>query len=561
MPQTYAYTSQIWPPVLTVLLLIVLAIYAWRRRVIPGALPFMIGCMFAAMWMAGSVMEYLALEGATKLFWVKFQVSFQLPYITAYTCFFLEYTWPGRWLTRRNITLLFIPPLLVLGLILTNNLHLWIWRDFRFAGARLPLFGVGAWFAIAYAYGLAIVNFIAAGWLFIHSPQHRSPVAFLFAGLVLAYTAYLLQRTYILQPNLLIDVLAVAFTSLMFAIALFGFRIFDPISLAHNTAIEQLQAGILVLDPQGRIMSLNPAAERIFETPASRVKGRLIHELLPACSDRLASGPGGTDTEIDLRSGLEMRHYILAISLLKDWRGLDVGRLLLLQDITEQQRTQAQLVEQQRALATLNERERLARELHDNLGQAIAAAHLQASAAKLLLARGEAAQAGECLDILLDTTLQAEADMREYLLGSQSVVSAGHLFFAALRDYLILFTRQSGLPVELSVLPELEGQDLPQTVAIQLLRIIQEALSNVRKHARATSASLAFTVRGELLQITISDNGQGFEPAALAAKQAGGYGLRSMRERAEELGGGLRIISHPGQGTLVIVNTPVTRER
>jgi PAS domain S-box-containing protein len=561
MPRTYAYTSQIWPPVLTVLLLIVLAIYAWRQRVMPGALPFMIGCLFAAMWMAGSVMEYLALEGATKLFWVKFQVSFQLPYITAITCFFLEYTWPGRWLTRRNITLLSIPPLLVLGLILTNNLHRWIWRDFIFEGTRLPLFGVGAWFAIAYAYGLAIVNIIASAWLFFRSPQHRLPVACLLAGLVMAYTTYLLQRTYILQPDLLLDVLAVAFANLMFAVALFGFRIFDPISLAHKTAIEQLQAGILVLDPQGRIMSLNPAAERIFEAPASRVKGRFIDELLPAYSDGLVAGPGGTEIEIDLKSGQEICHYSLVISLLKDWRGLEVGRLLLLRDITEQQRNQAQLLEQQRALAILNERERLARELHDGLGQTLAATHLQASTAKLLFARGEAVQLSECLDILADTTLQAEADVREYLLGAQSVISADHLFFATLREYLKRFTRQYSLPVELSVLPELEGQDLPQTVALQLLRIIQEALSNVRKHARATSARLAFTVSGELLQISICDNGQGFEPTAVAAEQAGGYGLRSMRVRAEELGGCLKVISHPGRGTQVIVKVPVTRER
>jgi signal transduction histidine kinase len=167
----------------------------------------------------------------------------------------------------------------------------------------------------------------------------------------------------------------------------------------------------------------------------------------------------------------------------------------------------------------------------------------------------------ECLDILADITLQAEADMREYLLGTQAGISVDHPFFAALREFLGRYTRQYNLPVELRVPPELEEQGVSQTAAIQLLRIIQEALSNVRKHARATSARLAFTVTGDLLQIAICDNGQGFEPTAMAAKQAGGYGLRSMRERAEELGGCLGVISHPGQGTQVIVKVPVTRER
>jgi signal transduction histidine kinase len=248
-------------------------------------------------------------------------------------------------------------------------------------------------------------------------------------------------------------------------------------------------------------------------------------------------------------------------SILKDWRGLEAGHLLMLWDVTEQRLAQAQFLEQQKSLATLQERERLARELHDSLGQALATTHLHASSAKLLFARGEAAQMSECLDILAGITLQAEADMREYLLGTQTVISVDHPFFATLREFLRRYTRQYNLPVELSVPPELEQQGVPQTAAIQLLRIIQEALSNVRKHARATSARLAFTVTGGLLQITLCDDGQGFEPAAVAVGQAGGFGLRSMRERAEELGGCLGVTSHPGQGTQLIVKVPVSREQ
>lgn len=559
MVWAYAYTPQIWPPVLTIILLIVLATYAQRRRSVPGAIPFMISCLFAALWMAGSVMEYLALDGTTKFLWVKFQVSFQLPYITATTCFFLEYTWPGRWLTRRNLVLLSIPVLLILGLLLTNNLHHWIWRDFIFEGGRLPLLGAGAWFAIAYAYGLAVGNIIATARLFNRSPQHRLPAAFMLTGLVLAYTTYLLQRIYILQPNLLLDVLGVAFASLMYIIALFGFRIFDPVSLAHRTAIEQLQAGILVLDPQGRIVSLNPAAEGILGVSEKKAKDHPVKAFLPACPDEPLAENGEIEIKFDHRASQETRYYTLSISPLKDWRGLEVGRLLMLRNVTEQKKAQAQIVEQQRALATLNERERLARELHDSLGQTLAATHLQASTAKLLFARGEAAQIGECLDILTDTTLQAEADMREYLLGTQTVISVEHPFFAALRGFLERYTRQYNLPVELSVPLELEEQGVPQTAAIQILRIIQEALSNVRKHARATGARIDFTVSGDLLQIAICDNGQGFDPTAMAAEQAGGFGLISMRERAEGLGGCLEVITQPGQWTRVIVKVPVGR--
>jgi hypothetical protein len=101
---------------------------------VPGALRFSIGSLLAALWAAGSVMEYAAVDVATKIFWVKVQAIWQLPTVTAITCFTLEYTWPGRWLTRRNLALLSIAPLLFLGLTLTNNLHHLLWTGFRFDG-------------------------------------------------------------------------------------------------------------------------------------------------------------------------------------------------------------------------------------------------------------------------------------------------------------------------------------------------------------------------------------------------------------------------------------------
>src|SRR5512136_2042329 len=108
----FAYTPSIWPPFITVLFLLALAFYSWRRRSVPGALPFAIGSLFGALWAAGTVMEIAALDLPTKIAWFKFQAAWQIPLVTATTCFILEYAWPGRWLTRRNLILLSIPCLL-----------------------------------------------------------------------------------------------------------------------------------------------------------------------------------------------------------------------------------------------------------------------------------------------------------------------------------------------------------------------------------------------------------------------------------------------------------------
>ncbi len=553
MTWTYAYTPQIWPSVLTVILLLVLAVYSGRRRNVPGALPFMIGSLFGALWVAGFVMENAAVDMETKIFWFKVQGVSQLPAVTAITCSILEYAWPGRWLTRRNLILLSIPCLLVLGLAMTDNLHHLVWRGFEYDEKILPIRGPGNWVFFAYAYGLTIVNLIVFIWLFVRSPQHHLPVVIMFSGMVMGRLLLLLETAGILQSK----APPFALEYLMYAIALFGFRIFDPITLDYKTAVEQLQAGILVLDPQGRIVSLNPAAERIFESSASQVKGELINELLPDCSDELVAGPGGTDIEIHLKAGQEIRHYSLALSPLKDWHGLEAGSLLLLRDITEQQRTQSQVLEQQRAMAMLNERESLARELHDSLGQVLGYAGLQVDATVQLLRTGQGNIAAVQLEHLGEVMREAHADLREFILNLHAAPSLHQPLLTTLRKYLDIYTTSYDIRTELIIDPVLHAERFSPETQLHIFRICQEALSNARKHSKARHVLVRFDVQAGWVCLSIQDDGRGFELEGVATVNQQHYGLQFMQERATQLGGSLQIQSEPGKGTRIGLEIPI----
>jgi PAS domain-containing protein len=96
---------------------------------------------------------------------------------------------------------------------------------------------------------------------------------------------YLLEATNGIRSDMPLDVFAIGFLFLMYAVALFGFHIFDPLPPARQTVIAQMQDGMLVLDPQGRVASLNPAAEQMLGLPAKLAHGRLVRELLPAYPD------------------------------------------------------------------------------------------------------------------------------------------------------------------------------------------------------------------------------------------------------------------------------------
>ncbi|MCB9419300.1 MAG: PAS domain-containing protein [Ardenticatenaceae bacterium] len=527
----YTYTSGIWPPFLVTLFLFALSGYSWRRRSVPGALSFAVGSLFAALWVAGVVLEVAAVDTADQHFWLQFQLLWQFPATIAITGFILEYIWPGRWLSRRNIILFALLPFLILtaGIQSLNNL------------------------VFIYSYALSLLAMLALLWLFFHTPQRHWPAAVMLVGQIGARLTYALNFAQLLHTNLPINVIAIAFVFLMYAIALFGFHIFDPDTLARQIAIDQMPTGMIVLNMQGQTTSLNPAARRLLGITNTRIVGCLIHELLPLDAINF-SAADPDQLEVRLGSAEAQRVCLLTASTLQDWRGLDIGYLLLLHDITEQKQAQAQIIAQQRALAALQERERLARELHDSLGQTLAATHLQASAARHLLAQGQLDQTDQCLAQMAEMSIATEADVRDYLLGAKTAFTSDRPFLETLRQYVARFSQQYNLQVELHTPPELETQSLGFPVEVQLLRIIQEALSNVRKHAAAQAVQIRFNAIDGLIEVTIADNGRGFD--TILAQQTDGFGLQAMRDRAAALGGVLNIRSQAGTGTEITVRVP-----
>jgi signal transduction histidine kinase len=125
-----------------------------------------------------------------------------------------------------------------------------------------------------------------------------------------------------------------------------------------------------------------------------------------------------------------------------------------------------------------------------------------------------------------------------------------------LHEYVDEYEERHGITVSL------QGEDaargLPALVAFQLLRIVQEALANVRKHASARTAWISFsTIQGDRLEMIVGDDGTGFDPDALPNTPRKSFGLASMRERVESLGGVLKLESSAGLGTRVIVAIPL----
>jgi signal transduction histidine kinase len=565
MEPAFRYSPYVWPMLLAAIAAGAMAVYALRRRRVPGALAFalQVGCV--AIWATASAVQVLARPDLKPLSHV-IRIGAAFTAVAAVTVFSVERVHPEGHAARRTARAMrVLVPALWLFLA-TNSLHglMWtrLWYDQVARSVELERGPLNAP-TVLVVIGLTVASLVMFLRLAVRSRGvARRQGLLLFFGTLppLVAAAAELARIRPLAP-LDTVILTWVLSGSLYALAIFRYGMLGVIPVGRNAAIERMSSGVLVLDAEDRIADLNPAAAALLSVSRSATTGLPAAQVLAglgAPTDLLRASPEA-GIALSLQCQGEERHYRLQAFPLRDSSELHIGRLLLLRDDTEQRRAEARVLEQERTLAALRERERLARELHDGLGQSLAAAQMQVGTAKALLAQGSASLLEACLDTLADTTLQASADVREYLLGVNMVTALDRPMLERLRDFLGGFGRQYGLPVDLSLPPDLEMPEFAPEFEFQLLRIVQEALSNVRKHAEAHSARVSFALAQGQFVVAVSDDGRGFDVAAAAAL-SDGYGLRSMRERAHVLGGNLAVVSSPGQGTCVTLTVPLKGE-
>jgi PAS domain S-box-containing protein len=234
---------------------------------------------------------------------------------------------------------------------------------------------------------------------------------------------------------------------------------------------------------------------------------------------------------------------------------------VILRDVTERVKADEALRasrEEIRQLAlttsTVREQEksRIARELHDELGQALTALKIDVGWLREHLAGAPEAVLAKltAMQVLLDGTVAAvrriSSDLRPLMLDDLGLV-------AACEWLAHNFEQRTGVPCELVL--GAGDLDLPDPYATAVFRVLQESLTNIARHAAATQVEATLERMGETVVLTVRDNGKGFAPSA--PRKQGSYGLVGLRERAYLLGGDIRIESAPGQGTLVEMRLPM----
>lgn len=213
----------------------------------------------------------------------------------------------------------------------------------------------------------------------------------------------------------------------------------------------------------------------------------------------------------------------------------------------------ARLHQEVQRVAVVEERERIAREIHDGLAQLLGYINTKAQAVRELMASGKYELAGRQVGQLAEAAQELQGDMRDEIAGLRTATELPRGLIPALREQVQRFRDRSGLTLRLEVPVQRSTLSWGPFVDAELLRIIGEALTNIRKHAEAQQAWVRIRdVDGQVL-LAVEDDGRGFESDRRSGET---YGLRTMAERAAAIGASLDVESTPGRGSRVVVRMP-----
>ena len=318
----------------------------------------------------------------------------------------------------------------------------------------------------------------------------------------------------------------------------------------HQRSFEILEAisdAFIALDQQDRFSYVNLRAEQLWNKHRDQLLGKMIWEVFTEFV--------GTDFEARLRGGIEQRTRFVSSTLFGTAMEIDAhpcagGVCIYVHDI-DRLPTPDKPIDELIFAAQESERQRIARELHDSAGQVLAALGMGlralAESSSLAAARRQAEQ----LQSLAHRVTKELGYLSRTLYGTDTIEVS---LQSALRQLCADFASTFGIKVRVIGRPR--SGPIQRSTQLTVYRIAQEALANVARHANAACVRVSMKVSPSTVNLKVVDDGCGFETTETQAEDTTHMGLRTMRDRAEFLGGTLKVHSRPGRGTCVEASIP-----
>jgi PAS domain S-box-containing protein len=322
-----------------------------------------------------------------------------------------------------------------------------------------------------------------------------------------------------------------------------------------------MDTGVIIADPQMRIIDINETASMMLDLKNKRVIGQPLHAFLDTVPDHFPDTAMQTNEihqkerltnkrfrQIEIKKGFDITVLEIRASLLIDKRKNRRCWIVELRDVTGIQAAKKLLVEQHEELAIKTEQQRVARDLHDNMGQIISYTKIQLQSIQRELARNNTHKVNEQIERLKQVSDEAHEKLREYIFNLRQGEES-HLSFRSLLNNMITESFQHS-PVEFHVEIDDDTEDFlnDPNRKFHLISLTKEAITNSLKHSGATMITIGARKTQSCIDYYIRDNGRGISSYVMAQEELPSWGLKLMKERAILTGGELQIMSLENRG-------------
>ena len=366
--------------------------------------------------------------------------------------------------------------------------------------------------------------------------------------------------------------------ALAFGFSYVAFRRIDSLAgalAARNAELERRNGTVRALNQVSLAITAISGLDRILQEVVDQARQLLgadgaVLSVDAGSGERLARASSGLDLagsqattgasrlEVPLqRGGLTFGSLVVASARTRSYDASDLETLGSLASQAAIAIENARLQERLREVAVIEERTRIAREMHDGLAQVLAYVNTKSQAVEGLLEAGRVPEARTQLQQLSAAARSIYVDVREAILGLRSAIDPGTGLTAAIEQYAARFAEASKLVVQVKASRGARSVDLPDLAEAHAFRVIQESLTNVRKHAAAQRVAIQLAVEGSSLVILVTDDGVGIGSEANGPSDWPHYGLAAMRERAAEAGGAVAWTGVEPHGTEVRLEIPL----
>ena len=333
--------------------MLTLIIYAWHNRSVLGARFLLVTLILVEIWIIAQALEMAALALPTKVIWANIQYIPIMLTPLSYLYLAMKFTAHEKWMKRRWLLfLLLLAPAAINIMLWTNNWQ-WLIREYVYLdlSGSFPTigktYGPLFWLFAAYNYGITVITFVILAHAYKEKVSlYQKQIIFLFVALLLPVIANLFQITGLNPFHVDTTPSFLGLSALIISWGIFRYRLFDAVPIARSKIIQEMRIGMIVLADDGRLLDINPAAQRMLKL-SDHLIGCAIATELKAGFDLVRIFQEGKDQIFEMPFNDEDTHYWYEVSFtqIKNSSAESLGWLLQVYDITERKEAEA-IIEQ-----------------------------------------------------------------------------------------------------------------------------------------------------------------------------------------------------------------------